>query len=294
MIYPIAVIAAAGAGCGILLLIRALAPNRRVASLEAIHRLQTAGRPVPARRADLAGRITASRTIASLATGRAFTIPRTDLALLATSPEQYVAYRLGAGCIGVALGPIIEGFAVLAGISSPVEVPAAVSVIAAAVLFFASAGEVTTRATRARREASYQLLALLDLTALEVAGASSPLQAVEQAASALDAWFVRRVRATLTRAQVGGHAPWDGLETLGRQVAITPLTEAAGMLRAADAEGAGAHARLTARADALRAELQANEEATANTASERMVLPMTALVMVFILLVLYPLLININ
>jgi hypothetical protein len=289
MILELGIVAGCGVGVGAVMLVRALAPARRVDSVTAIRRLQQAGTPAPAAPTDLAGKVTSSRAIRSLAAGRWLTVPRQDLALLGTTAEQYVAYRLTTAALGLAIGPILDGLLIALGVHAPLAVPAGVALVLGITLFLTSGGDISGKASRARREARYHVLALLDITALEIAGSTAPLQAIEEGAGELDAWLVVRLRHTLTRAQLGGQAPWDALEALGKELDLTALSETAGMLRAADTEGAGAHARLTARADALRAELQSEEEANANEASERMVMPMTMLVTIFVILVVYPL-----
>lgn len=289
MILELGIVAGCGVGAGVVVLTRALAPDRRIDSLTAIHRLQQAGTPASAARTDLAGRVTSSRPIRSLAAGKLVTIPHQDLALLGASAEQYIAYRLTTAVLGLAIGPILDALLIALGVHTPLAVPAGLSLVLGIALFLTSGGDIAGKAARARREARYHVLALLDIIALEIAGSTAPLQAIEEGAGELDAWLVVRLRHTLTRAQMGGQAPWDALEALGKELNVTALTETAGMLRAADTEGAGAHTRLTARADALRAELQSEEEATANKASEQMVLPMTMLVTLFVVLVVYPL-----
>ena len=283
-----------GAGAGAALLVRALRPAR-VDPVAAIRRLSAPIRP-PADHSDQAlGRLTDLGPVRALARGALITIPHKDLHLVGMSPEGYVAYRLATVFVGLLVGPALTVLALLAGVSVPLQAPAGFSVILGALLWSTSAGDVAAKATTARREANYHLLAWLDAIALEINTGSAPLQATEDAADALDqAWSMRRITRVLLDAQMGSRAPWTSLEDLGRATGLIALTEAAGILRACEAEGAGAHARLIARAEALRAHLAAEEAAAANTASQRMVLPMTFLVFLFMVLVGYPLVIRIH
>jgi hypothetical protein len=285
-------VAAATAGCGLalgaVLLARALRP-RRVDPVAALHRLTQPPAQQKTAATGALSRLAGSGPVTALARGSMLTLPHQDLALLGATPEDYVAYRLLTALTGLLIGPIVAAVPLAEGVHLPLEVPAALSLLLAAGLWMTSAQDFTGKAATARRDAKYHLLALLDITALEISASSAPLQAIEQATAALDAWSTARIADTLLRAQLAARAPWDTLETLGRQIGLTALAETAGMLRAAQAEGTGAHTRLTARADALRAELAADEEAAANAASERMVIPMTVLVLIFMILIGYPL-----
>ncbi len=298
MIAPQAIgaLAAAGAGLGAVLTVRALMPARGVDAASAIRRLtQRAAAPSPGPLpADPFSRLTRSALVARLTSSALVKTPRQDLALLGISAQAYTAYRLATALCGLALGPLLGALSAITRLHLPLEIPVGLSVVFAALLWVTSAADIVGKAAAARRDAHYHLLALLDATALEISASSAPLQAIEEAAAALDAWSTVRIRETLLRAQMAGRAPWDALEALGREIGLTALVESAGMLRAAEAEGTGAHARLTTRADALRAQLAADEQAAALSASERMVMPMTVLVLLFLILVGFPLITRIR
>lgn len=298
MIAPAAVAAVTGAGAGLgaVLAVRALLPERGVDPASALRRLTQRAAAPPADRpaADPFSRLTRSTVVAWLSRSALVKTPRQDLALLGVSPQAYTAYRLATAVGALALGPLLGALGAITRLRLPLEIPAGLSLVLAVLLWFTSAADVVGKAAAARRDAHYHLLALLDATALEISSSSAPLQAIEEAAAALDAWSTVRIRDTLLRAQMAGRAPWDALEALGREIGLTALVESAGMLRAAEAEGTGAHARLTTRADALRAQLTADEQAAANAASERMVVPMTVLVLLFLILVGYPLITRIH
>lgn len=282
------------AASGLVVLGSAALAGRQVDTLTAVRRLsQPAAAPARTGGSGV-DRLLRCAPVTALARGTLLSIPRQDLALLGASPEGYVAYRLATAALGLALGPLLAALIAAAHLAIPLEIPAAAALILAGVLWLSSAGDIARRAAAARREARYHLLALLDQTALEISASSAPLQAFERAAARLPAWSIQRIRDVLTAAKHGGQFPWSALEQLGAQIALPALSESAGILRAAATEGTAAYGRLTARAEDLRAELLADEEAKANSASERMVLPMTALVFLFIVLVVYPLITRIH
>jgi hypothetical protein len=282
------------AAAGVLVVGTAVLGGRRVDTVTAVRRLSQPAAPPALSGGSLLTQLARSPLVSRLAHGTLLSIPRADLALLGVSAEGYIVYRLATAALGLLLGPLLTALILAAHVAVPLEVPAGASLVFAGLLWFSSGGDVARRATKARRDAQYHLLVLLDQTALEISASSAPLQALERAAARLPAWSIQRIRDVLTAAKHGGVFPWDGLEQLGHDIALPALTESAGILRAAATEGTAAYGRLTARVDDLRAELLAAEEAAANAASEQMVLPMTVLVFLFIVLISYPLVTRIH
>jgi hypothetical protein len=174
------------------------------------------------------------------------------------------------------------------GISLPVLVPAVCSLALAALMWFLPDLLLRGQAAEARVDYLHAIAAYLELVALERAADRGPAEALLSAARVGDGPVLRRIAAALDRATLERRPPWDGLADLADELGLTPLQDLADTMRLAGTDGAAVYQTLRARAANLRAELLSDELAKANVVSERMVLPGTALVMVFTVLVGFP------
>ncbi len=98
----------------------------------------------------------------------------------------------------------------------------------------------------------------------------------------------RRITDALVAARLAGEPPWDGLRRLAADTGVGELADVADIAAVAAQEGASIAPTLRARAQSLRVQLLAEEEAAANTASEKLTAPVALLSIAFLLLFLYP------
>ena len=98
----------------------------------------------------------------------------------------------------------------------------------------------------------------------------------------------RRIADALVAARLAGDLPWDGLRRLATDTGVGELADVADIAAVAAVEGASIAPTLRARAQSLRVQLLAEEEAAANTASEKLTAPVALLSIAFLLLFLYP------
>ena len=82
--------------------------------------------------------------------------------------------------------------------------------------------------------------------------------------------------------------PWVGLSRLGSELGLPELGELAASAGLAGTEGARVKASVTAKAKALRVRVLADVETAAQSASERMSLPIVLLLLGFVLFLGYP------
>jgi len=92
----------------------------------------------------------------------------------------------------------------------------------------------------------------------------------------------------LYRAKVMGETPWAGLDRLGAELGVADLRELSASVSLAGDNGAKVRTSLAARAQALRVKGLADVEAAAQSASERMSLPVILLLCGFVLFIGYP------
>lgn len=279
-------------GLGAFLLLRASVVVEQPRLADALVRLD--GRavrapvgPVPgagdrwARAAGRAGTWTAARLPGAGRPGQA-------LELIGWTPEGYAARKVGLAAFGAAFVPLLTAVLGLAGVRMPVAIPVAGSLALALVLFFVVDLVVRDQAAEARSQMRRALCSYLDLVSLRRDASEGPTIALERAAALGDGWVFARITDALVAARLAGEPPWDGLRRLAADTGVGELADVADIAAVAAIEGASIAPTLRARAQSLRVQLLAEEEAAANTASEKLTAPVALLSIAFLLLFLYP------
>ena len=186
--------------------------------------------------------------------------------------------------IGLLFPVLFTVLALAVGVALPLAFPALSALVLAAGLFLLPDMEVRRKAAAAREEFARATSAYLDLTALERAAGAGATQALEQAATVGDSWVFVRLREQLIRARLSGTAPWDGLHELATELALPELSDLADIMRLSGEDGAAVADTLRARSRGLRTALLTKEQARANEDSERMVVPVAVLGLIFLVL----------
>ncbi|RBM17407.1 pilus assembly protein TadB [Prauserella sp. PE36] len=214
-------------------------------------------------------------------------IPAADLDVLDQTADRYVARRLAwaGGCTATVLAAAALAWFAGVGFSGIIVVLAAV--VAAVAGSMVPVLAVQEDATRAREEFRRAIAAYLDLVAQERAIGRAPSQALGEAAAVGESWVFARISRTLGRAMHAGHTPWDALSRLAKRMGVVELADLADILGTA-ADGAAIYTTLIAKAGALRAAALAADKADANSRSQRLALPVSLLLVAFLLLVMYP------
>jgi hypothetical protein len=213
-----------------------------------------------------------------------------DLAVLGRTHELHVAKKITAGLVGTLMVPTLVAILALAKIAVPIALPVGVTLLLGVVCFFGPDMEARKKAADARVVFDKILHGYLVNVALERRANRGIVQALEEAASVGDSWVLARIRATLLAAQMSNQTPWQALEELGASLGVMHLVEAAQTLRSASEEGTAVFARLVAQADSLGDAVLSEERALANARSERLVFPVSALTIVILAIMMYPLL----
>ena len=273
------------AGLGLALLVAQLVPARTPKLSAALSRLSTQAPevvdPAPGG-ADLqerVGRLLLTRAGHLPGLG----IPSRELALLRIRPSTWMGQRALLGVIGLALPPIFTAILNLEGVSAPWSIPTLGSLLCAALLFTLPVFRVKERAAKAREDFARAVGAYIELVALERLAGSGTNQALESAAMVGDSWVFERIREELLRSRLSGTTPWDSLSSLSDELGIPELADLSDIMRLAGEEGAQVYEALRARGRSLRTAMLTREQAQANAASERMVMPVAVLALVFAL-----------
>ncbi|MEV4555398.1 hypothetical protein AB0K51_00210 [Kitasatospora sp. NPDC049285] len=215
-------------------------------------------------------------------------LPRRELALIGRTPARFMAHKVLFAVLGLALPGYLAAFAALLGESLPIAVPLVVGPLLAALLWLVPDAIVGGEAKEARTEYLHGIAAYLELVALERAADCGPAEALRRAASVGRGTVFRRLRDALERAATDRLPPWDGLDALAEELGLTPLQDVADIMRLSGTDGAAVYDTLRARAKSLRGELLAEELSKANTDSERMVAPGSALTLLMTVLIVFP------
>ncbi|MDH6710911.1 hypothetical protein P3T27_007662 [Kitasatospora sp. MAA19] len=217
-----------------------------------------------------------------------FRLPRRDLELLGRTPAQHIGQRIGFAFLGLLFPALVPAVIALAGGSLSFAVPALVSLGLAAAASMVPDLNVREEAAEARRQFRFGIASYLELVCLERAADAGPSEALRKAAAVGDGWVFVRLRDALTRSELGGFSPWEGLRQLSEELGVPELGAPADIMAIAGEEGASVYTTLAAQAASLRGTLLSEERARANVVSEKMIVPVTALVLIMGLYIGYP------
>jgi Flp pilus assembly protein TadB len=143
-------------------------------------------------------------------------------------------------------------------------------------------------AQRRRKSFLHAFSSFLDLTNVLLAGGAGTETALLAAADAGDGWAFEQLRNALVRARSSHHSPWVELASLGERFNLVQVVEVAGSVQLAGEHGARIRSSLSAKAESLRHRQMSEIEASANSSTERMGVPMVLLFLAFIVLIGYP------
>jgi len=210
------------------------------------------------------------------------TVPHRELLLLRTPVARFLGQKVLLGLLGLLFPTVFTIVVGAAGQQLPILLPTFGGLLLAVVLFALPDLEVRRRAAAARQEFARAICAYTDLTALERTAGAGATQALEQAATIGDSWVFLRLREQLTLARLNGTPPWDGLHALATELALPELSDLADIMRLSGEEGTAVADTLRARSRGLRTALLSKDQARANEDSERLVVPVALLGLIFI------------
>lgn len=199
---------------------------------------------------------------------------RADLALAERSVQAHLAAK--ATCAGIGLlvpwaaGGML-GWATGGWLGW--WIPTSGSLVLAGCGFLLPDGEVRQTARQRQAELRHTLSVVLDLTVIALAGGAGVQQALDDATAAPAGWAAGQLRRAVATAQVTRTSPWQHLGQLGERTGVSELCELAATVSLAGSEGAKIRASLEAKAGAMRRRQLTDAEGAAQTATERMALP---------------------
>lgn len=279
-------VAGLGFGAGILLCVSAFLPAPQPLSV-VMARLHRAPERITSDATWLTRRFGSSWTETSLGQ-KLLQNTDADLRLCGVTSAEHLAQRVLCTAIAALWAPVTALLMATAGVELPLIVPIWTSLLLGPVGFFYPALSLRSKAKARRRAFRHAFSSFLDIVSVSLAGGKGVEGALNDGANAGDGWAFERLRATLFEARLLGATPWSGLERLGQELDIPEVQELAASASLAGAEGARVRASISAKAKALRQHGLSDIEASAQSASERMSLPIVALMMGFVVFLGYP------
>ena len=212
---------------------------------------------------------------------------REDLAVLDRPVATHLADQMLAVLAGLILPPLVVTVLSTGSTFGPAT-PLWVSLAGGIGGWLLAETTVRAEAGRRRAELRHALSAVLDLVVISLAGGAGLEQALDDACTDTNGWAAARLNQAVATARLLRVPPWRTLGQLGEHTGVVELQELAATMSLAGAEGARIRTSLTARAATLRAHQGTNLEAQANSATERMGLPVMILALAYMTFLLYP------
>lgn len=213
---------------------------------------------------------------------------RRDLAVLGIAASDHLAAKATLTVAGLLAPAAFTAVLAVAGSRPAPALPFAAGVLLAAAGFVLPDLQVRADAARRRAEFRHALSAYLNLVRVLLAGGAGVDGALTDAATVGEGWAFQQLRAALTLARLTRTTPWARLRQLGEELDVPELVELAASVSLAGTEGAKVRASLAAKASALRVRELTTAEGAAQSATERMSLPVVVLFGAFLLLIGYP------
>ncbi|MFI5593688.1 type II secretion system F family protein [Amycolatopsis sp. NPDC051758] len=211
-----------------------------------------------------------------------------DLRITGRGTDTHLAAKALLAAAGLLAPWLLQALLTLGGLSLGAEAPLLAGLVLAALGFLAPDLDVRAKATRLRRDFRSALSAFLDLVWITLAGGAGVEAALTDAAAVGTGVAFSKIRRALRAAQLTRTMPWGTLRRLGEELDIAELSELAASISLAGTEGARVRASLAAKAQALRTHQVTDAEAEAQSATERMALPVTLLFLGFLGFIAYP------
>ncbi len=211
-----------------------------------------------------------------------------DLRITATALESLTSRMALVAVVGLIWVPAVVAMMSLGGVHVSLIVPAWASLAMALSGSLVPIVALRSEATQRRTGFRHALSAFLDLVAVRLAGGAGVDGALSSSAAAGSGWAFTEIRQALAEARFLGEPPWAGLARLGRDLEISELQELAASHALAGNEGAKVRASISTKASSIRTRGLADAESDAQSASERMSLPVVLLMVGFVAFLGYP------
>jgi hypothetical protein len=213
---------------------------------------------------------------------------RRDLAIIGRPVATHLAEKATLAIAGLLAPALVQLLVSVAGLSLGVELPLIAAILLGGLGFLVPDLQARTDAARRRADFRYGLSAYLDLVWITLAGGAGVDSALRDAATIGHGWAFTQLRRALATARLTRSTVWVTFRQLGEELDVAELSELAASVSLAGTEGAKVRASLAAKAAALRTHQLTEAESAAQSATERMSLPVMALFLGFLVFIGFP------
>ncbi len=276
--------AAIGAGLWLLLVVRFARPtlSERLAGPPAVQPRETR----PAAKGTIA-RLGAVGTPLMAAFGLPGARARRDLAVCERDSAGYLAEKATGLVLGLAAPPLVALPLGAAGLDIASVWGLFAWGVFATVTWLAPDLSLRDAARKRREQMRHALAAFADLVVVALAGGAGVNGALTDATTG-GGWALGRIREELRSAALRREPAWSALKDLSDHYDIPEFAELAASLQLAGADGARVRGSLAAKAKTLRTQFLSEIDAEAQSATERMSLPVVLLFAGFLAMLGYP------
>ena len=211
-----------------------------------------------------------------------------DLRVTGQSATSHLAQRVAFGLIGVLWAPLVVLIMRIGGVHVGAAFPLWVCVVLGPLGFAYPGLALRSAAADRRRGFRHALSAFLDVVAVSLASGRGVDTALRDGVRAGHGWPFAELEGALSEARLRGESPWTAFARLSRAIGVPELAELAASAALAGNEGARVRSSLAAKARAIRVRGLAEVEGAAQSATERMTLPVVLLMVGFIVFLGYP------
>ena len=211
-----------------------------------------------------------------------------DLRVTGQTATSHLAQRLAFGLLGLLWAPLVVLIMSIGGVHVGAALPLWVCVVLGPLGFAYPGLALHSAAAERRRGFRHALSAFLDVVAVSLASGRGVDTALRDGVRAGNGWPFAELERALSEARLLGESPWTALARLSRAIGVPELAELAASAALAGNEGARVRSSLAAKARAIRVRGLAEVEGAAQSATERMTLPVVLLMVGFIVFLGYP------
>jgi tight adherence protein C len=208
-------------------------------------------------------------------------VPSTDLAIMEITTNQFYGRKMKYAGLGLLMGLLLT--TVFSMSFSPVS-PATQLIVglgAAAGLWFVVNRDLHDKAAKRRRQFTQILTSYTELVALSRRAGNSTRGALFSAAQVGPSWVFVWVQEELDKADLNGTPVGQALDDLALRIDVKALSELADIIELS--KDGNVYESLRARARSNRAAILYEEKAEANSAVERIAIPLSAMVVIYMI-----------
>ncbi|MDA0566143.1 type II secretion system F family protein [Streptomonospora sp. S1-112] len=213
---------------------------------------------------------------------------RRNLMVCERDVPGYLAEKATGLVLGLCAPPLLAAPLALVGVDLASLWGAAAWAVLAGVLWFAPDMALRDEASKRREQMRHALAGFADLVVVSLAGGAGVNGALSDATAVGGGWAIGRIRDALRAAALRRLPAWTALRELGEQFDTPEFNELAASLQLAGADGARVRGSLAAKAKTLRTQFLSELDAEAQSATERMSLPVVLLFAGFLGMLGYP------